>query len=596
MFNCYNQRQQVCISVYLSMAQGENLKRLVELLQRVKLQLRWKLLGGFLLANLLFILALVFALITLFGTTETLQSLRASNQRSETVTQINVKQNQLVNNALDYMWSKNLTSLKDYENTRATLDRQLAAFQPAEDQKAEFAKVQQQLTALRSTLDQMITLRDSSREKDADNLWRTEGTIQLAETVDLTEKLQQQEKHSADNKYTSIFDHANFSSWLITSLAGLALLIAVGWALLLTVALSRPIAQLKSRLAELANRNLTRQVQIVNNDELGELSATYNTTLKSLHEVVQQLYVQSQQVSSASEDLTLQALSQVTGSSQQAKAISEATQTLEELSLTAEEIAQHASQASQAAECSLNQVHAVSQLTNEMMVAQQQGRVTVAQTIEALQKLKKQMTNIENQQRELVSKANVIQRVVATIDELTRETHLLALNAAIEAAGASQAGNRFRIVAHEIKALSERASRATSEIRANLGDIVQAVNQVSEVAEQGLEDAKQAVEQASHSDVALITLTTLSEQVTTAVEQIVKEIEDSSALTIEIGIATRQQQMANAQLLDRMTQIEAVTVETLSKIKQSESTTQQLNLSAQELKSTADSFKLTAAA
>jgi methyl-accepting chemotaxis protein len=268
---------------------------------------------------------------------------------------------------------------------------------------------------------------------------------------------------------------------------------------------------------------------------------------------------------------------------------------LQELNLSAGEIASQTIAASKAVDYSLGRAQAVSQLAEEMVQAHQQGRTTVAQTIGEVQSLKDQIQGIEAEQQRLVEQSTAIQSINGLIDTIARETHLLALNAAIEAAGAGQQGERFAVVAAEVKSLAERSVKATKEVRVALNSIAATVAQVYQLTEQGLAKASQAVAEAEQSDKVLIELAYLSEKVKEAVSDIVVEVKSSSQLTSSIGAATRQQQVSSIQVLDKMLEIESVTAQNLSSIKQVESVSQQLNSTALELKQSADTFKLVSA-
>jgi methyl-accepting chemotaxis protein len=569
------------------------MRRLIRLFQELKLSLRWKLLTGFLLVNAVLLVALALVFAVLIGSVGTIQNLQSSRIRVNQITSIKLDQNKLVNSALDYMWSKNLDRLDTYEASRVNLNKELAAYQPTPANQATYDDLKKEIGSTVETLDEMITFRDTSRSDQADNLWRTTGTQQIEHSTTLAETLNQTEEQFADAENTRITDQAQATIWLTGGLAVLALIIALGLALLLTEIFTQPIKVLEKRLNQVAEGDLTGQMHILNQDELGQLGHTYNTTVDSLQELIRQLLMQSQQVTVATEELTTQARSQVAGSSQQTSAIAQATATIEELSLTAQEIAKQSQRVVETVQHSLEQAQAVSQSADTMFIAQQQGRQTVANTIATIHKLKEQVDVIEIQQQVLVEQSTTIQAVINLISDIAKETHLLSLNAAIEAAGAGAYGTRFSGVARAIKELANRAVNGTVEVRLALEGIVQSVTQTTQSTEQVLKEAALAVEEAEHSDVALIKLTKLSEQVKEEAAQIEAYIRSSAVLAGEIGATTNQQRVASQQMFETMLQIRTVTEQNLSTIKQGEAATTQLGLSAYELKQRASAFVLT---
>jgi len=128
------------------------------------------------------------------------------------------------------------------------------------------------------------------------------------------------------------------------------------------------------------------------------------------------------------------------------------------------------------------------------------------------------------------------------IDEIAFQTNLLALNAAVEAARAGEAGRGFAVVAGEVRALAQRSSHASKEIKAlitnsdsqvkqgvelvnkagaTLGEIVTSITRVSDiVAEIAAANKEQSasvgevqeaighIEQATQQNAALVEETT----------------------------------------------------------------------------------------
>jgi methyl-accepting chemotaxis protein len=532
------------------------------------------------------------ALFTLFGTTEAFQHVKNTNDRSQLARQLELAQNQMINQVLDYAWSDNTVRLNEYAIAKDTLDKTLATLEATSLHPEKYSQLKEQFTSLRQDLDQMISLTRGNQGQAAQSLWRSRISKQAALSQVLLQDIIQEELQSASQEYEQATGQNHTLALMISLLAVLALTLAIGLAFLLTSAFTGPVVQLKNRLSELAGGDLTQPLQVVNRDELGTLGLTYNTTLTSLQKLIKQLHEQSQQVSLATEELTSQAKSQVVGSSQQAAAIAETSQALQELNQTAEEIARQILSISEAIAYSLTQAQVVNGLVEEMSVAQERGRTTVARTINGLHTMKAQVATIEKQQQTLVGQSSAIYRVIELIDGIAKETHLLALNASIEAAGAGAYGERFAVIASQVKQLADRSVMATQEVRGTLGGMVVSIEEAGQLAAQGMQEAEKTVEDAGHSDVALQLLTTLSEKVKNAAQEIVAQVKGTVNLATNIDLATRQQQSSNRQLLERMLEIEAITTQNLSSLRQGESATYQLSLSAQKLKHSADAFKL----
>lgn len=101
--------------------------------------------------------------------------------------------------------------------------------------------------------------------------------------------------------------------------------------------------------------------------------------------------------------------------------------------------------------------------------------------------LNNQITQIQNGRREMnenVARLNKeikeIGEFIKDIQNVSEQTHLLSFNASIEAARAGNAGKGFRIIANEVKKLSDTTTELSNNIFRQIQDLEQAVNQLVE--------------------------------------------------------------------------------------------------------------------
>lgn len=142
-----------------------------------------------------------------------------------------------------------------------------------------------------------------------------------------------------------------------------------------------------------------------------------------------------------------------------------------------------------------------------------------------------QLTTDINETSELTTKlaneTELITSILQEIQSISDQTNLLALNAAIEAARAGEHGRGFSVVAEEVRALSVRTHKATSQIQQSVNYMIQSLNKIALRMEQGISNAN-------------ICVTDINDM-TSKLQDIFKLIVEISNLSIQISTATDQQ-------------------------------------------------------
>jgi methyl-accepting chemotaxis protein len=237
---------------------------------------------------------------------------------------------------------------------------------------------------------------------------------------------------------------------------------------------------------------------------------------------------------------------QATATKEQATAMSEIGTTISELLATSRQIAESAQR--------------VAQIAGQTAAAARSGDATVTTAHDSIANIRKQVDLIVNHMLELGKKSQQIGAVLDIVAELAEQTNILAINATIEAAGASEAGKRFAVVADEIRKLADRVAGSTKEIRGLIEEVRSSVNTTIMTTEGGSKSVDAGARQfsevaAAFADIAGLVGTTTeaareielsTKQQATAVEQVnvaitsaaqaTKETEASSGQTLQTAV------------------------------------------------------------
>jgi hypothetical protein len=262
-----------------------------------------------------------------------------------------------------------------------------------------------------------------------------------------------------------------------------------------------------------------------------------------------------QHVQSSSAELQAAASQQATGAKQQSTAMSEIGTTINELLVTTRQIAESAQR--------------VLQIAEQTAAAAQSGDGTVERARESIATMRRHVDQVVTHMLELGQKSQQIGAVLDIVTELAEQTNILAINATIEAAGAGEAGQRFGVVADEIRKLADRVAQSAKEIRTLIDDVRNAVHRTVMAAETSAKAADAG--------------TTRFGDVASAFKQIAGLVSTTTEAAREIGLSTKQQATAVEQVNVAITDVAQTTKETEASSSQTLQTASQLTVLSKDL-------------
>ena len=241
-----------------------------------------------------------------------------------------------------------------------------------------------------------------------------------------------------------------------------------------------PIQIITGASRNLAEGNLGFQIDVHDNNEIGELSETLNTSVKNLKMYISDItkvleglaagnLASESEIEYIGDFVQIQKAIETIGREQsnimeqiQASA-SQVDSGSNQVAMGAQSLAQGSTE--QASEVD-NLLHMIEQVTEQINNNAQSAAVTTSEADEMGEKINVcngQMQEMAEAMRQISACSGEIQHIIKTIDDIAFQTNILALNAAVEAARAGSAGKGFAVVADEVRNLAAKSADAVKE-------------------------------------------------------------------------------------------------------------------------------------
>ncbi|WP_136606651.1 methyl-accepting chemotaxis protein [Paenibacillus dokdonensis] len=253
------------------------------------------------------------------------------------------------------------------------------------------------------------------------------------------------------------------------------LAILMGW--LVARMIGKPLNSLRELMKQGADGNLQVRTNASSKDEIGQVGRSFDEMMLHLTDLVHHTGDSAAEMLAMASELSHVSLN----TEETAKEIASATS---DIAKGGEGLASDAEHGKLLAQRSKEQTATLVQTSREMQNLAEDVNGTSRMGTEYMDELIQKTGDMEERISSITGKVSKLQKSTESISEvlemltqLMKQTNVLSLNATIEAARAGSYGNGFRVVADEIRALSEQAKRS-----------VDAVGQITEAIQQDIEE------------------------------------------------------------------------------------------------------------
>lgn len=291
--------------------------------------------------------------------------------------------------------------------------------------------------------------------------------------------------------------------------------------------ITRPLVDMESNARKMAAGDLTTEMNVTSDDEIGKLAMAFNYMAKHIHELVFQIAQVSEQVASGARNISDSGNQLADGAATQAASVEQLSASIAEIN---NQLAMTAGNADEA-----------NRLTVDAKSMADKGNLQMNDMLVAIDDIGISSKSISN--------------IIKVINEIAFQTNILALNAAVEAARAGQHGKGFAVVADEVRNLASRCAKAAQEttdiIEGSMANVDAGTRLARETAN-ALKDIKDGVEKVAAlvSDIAAASekQSTALEMLNQGISQVSNVVQNNSA-TAEESAASSEELSSQAEML-----------------------------------------------
>jgi methyl-accepting chemotaxis protein-1 (serine sensor receptor) len=407
--------------------------------------------------------------------------------------------------------------LADTETFLANSDREWKIYKGYPSESSERALAAQVETARNALLADAITpLLAALRAHDAASTSHLAFEVMAQRYrafVEVAAKLEDYQVDDSAQSYAAGIAAEHLSMTLTALLIVAGLVVALATWVLMRTAIVKPLNQAVDHIKRIEAGDLTGEIVIQRDDELGVLLQGLRNMQAALTQTVRTIRSGVETIASGTNEIAAGNTNLSQRTEEQASSLEQTAASMEELTATVKQNAGNAAQGRV--------------LADEAAHAAESGATVVKRVVTTTTGLRESATQMSE--------------IIGAIESIAFQTNILALNAAVEAARAGEGGRGFAVVASEVRSLAQRSASAAKEIKTLIGASVARF-------EEGGEQADEAGERMEQMLASVNRVTHLMGEIAVASNEQAEGIQQVNRAITQMDEATQQ----NAALVEEL--------------------------------------------
>jgi methyl-accepting chemotaxis protein WspA len=430
-----------------------------------------------------------------------------------------------------------------------------------------FQRLNTSYAAYDTPLENVLKLSREQKDKEAYDLYDQKLQPMFQMFLDSANDDVAYNKKAAEASVTKLNAAAVESEIVLVIGIILSLIVAALICISVVRAINRPLAKMIDLMTHIRTGNFTRRLTLRRNDEFGVLGDGFDRMSDDLTNLVGRVQRSALQVASSVTEIAATAKEHQATSAETASATSEIGATSKEIAATSKVLLR-----------TINDVTEMAEQTANLAGTGQKGlarmEATMRQVMEAGGAVNSKLAVLNE-------KASNINQVVTTITKVADQTNLLSLNAAIEAEKAGEHGRGFAVVATEIRRLADQTAIASYDIEQLVKEMQSAVSAGVMGMDKFSEEVRRGVSEV--------------EQVSEQLAQIIGQVQALTPQFEAVNEGMQSQSTGAQQISEALAQLTESAQQTLDSLHQSSVVMDQLNSTANDLRTSVSGFELNGA-